>query len=118
MINETILSSDRLWDSVAGQGAVVFLPINTTASLDLVTAVPGRRVRVLGLSLSAAGATTVTFQSGGSTNLTGAITLSTGTPLVWPTTAQGYLQTNAGEKLNLVLSAGVQVSGSLVYALF
>lgn len=97
--------------------------IDLAASGDLVAAVPGSAIEVLGLALSAASGVTVKFQSNAATDLTGAMSLATGTPLVVPVSAPSlpgggppaWLRTAAGEKLNLVLGSSVQVSGFLVY---
>ena len=82
-----------------------------------------RKIRVIGYTLVAASAVTAKFQSGGSTDLTGAMSLITGVPLSphsdarLPAGVIGLFETNIGEKLNLVLGSGVQVSGHLAYVL-
>ena len=92
--------------------------ISLSATGELVAAIAGRRIRVLGYLMVAAGAVTVKFQSA-STDLTGAMTLATGVP----NTAMGGnsldvipdVETAHGEALNLTLSGAVQVSGWLLY---
>lgn len=109
--------SDAVFDGATHTNPVVqYAKIDTAASADLVALVAGKKIRVLGLVLVVASAVTVKLQSGGATDLTGAMSLIVGVPLVLPTSPNGYLQTNSGEKLNLVLGSGVQVSGVLVYA--
>lgn len=95
---------------------IKFAAINTATSADLVDAVTGKKVRVLSLFLALASTTTVKFQSGAATDLTGAMTLAAGhLQLVLPFNVGGWFQTAAGAKLNLVLGAGVQTSGHLTY---
>jgi hypothetical protein len=98
-----------------------FAKVDLAASGDLVTAVAGKRIRVLSYKLVAAGSVTVKFQSGASTDLTGAMSQIVGVPNACdhappvhgvPT---GYFETEVGEKLNLVLGGSVQVSGHLTY---
>lgn len=89
-----------------------------TTPQELVPAIAGRRVRVLGLALVAAGAVTVTLKSA-ATSITGAMSLVTGVPLAAPPTSSmdvtPHLRTATGEALNLVLGGSVQVSGWIVY---
>ena len=83
---------------------------------DLVLAVTGKRIRVISLFLSITTANgTVKFQSGGSTDLTGAMTLGAGGALSLAHNPSGWFQTVAAEKLNMVLSSAGQVSGALTY---
>jgi hypothetical protein len=105
---------------MAGVGAVEpkFVSIDTTASADIVAAVSGKRIRVYAYLLVGAATETVRFQSGGSTNLQGAMTLATGVPNTGAVPAPSWLfQTVTGEKLNLVKGGAVQVSGWLAYYL-
>lgn len=88
--------------------------IDISASGDLVALVANKRILVVSLSIRLATSNTVAFQSGGSTALTGAMTL---TALDWQYNPAGWLKTAAGEKLNLVLGSGVQTSGTLTYIL-
>lgn len=98
-----------------------FAKIDLAASGDLVAAVSGKKIRVLSYLIVSAGSVTAKFQSAASTDLTGAMSLVVGVPNAcdhappvhgMPT---GYFETSQGEKLNLVLSSGVQVSGHLTY---
>lgn len=94
---------------------VKFAALNVAASGDLITAVAGKRIRVVGLSMAVATTVTVKFQSGASTDLTGAITVLAGSAHVWPADLTGLIQTAVGEKLNVVLGASIQVSGYIKY---
>lgn len=83
---------------------------------DVVAAVVGKRIRVISLFLTiTTAAGTVKFQSGGSTDLTGAMTFAAGGVQTLPHNPSGWFQTVAGEKLNMVLASAGQVSGALTY---
>lgn len=74
----------------------------------------GKRIRVLGFGLVAAGAVTAKWQSAAN-DLTGAMSLVTGTPLTGPATPGGILDCNANEALNISLGGAVQASGWVSY---
>jgi hypothetical protein len=83
----------------------------------IVAAVTGKKIRVLAMSLTGAGAVTFAFQSGaGGTALTGTTTLST-VPHVFNFNPVGWIETAAGVLLNLSLGGAVQVSGVINYVL-
>ncbi len=91
--------------------------INTAGSGDtvIVAAVTGKRIRVINYVLTAAGVVSVTFRSG-TTALTGAMPLAANGGISVAGAQPGFwLQTAAGEALNLSLSAAVQVSGHITY---
>jgi hypothetical protein len=85
----------------------------TAATNTIVAAVAGQKIRVYKLALSAAGAQTVQFVDGASTNLTGAMSLASGTPLVLPMDGNPWLVTAIGNALGLALSSAVNVSGTV-----
>jgi len=101
------------------------------AIVPAVSAGKGSAIRVLGFTLLAAGAVSVTFKSGTSapgggsdTALTGAMPLAANTPVsptplpyVTPSGLQGLFQTLPGEALNLYLSGNVGVYGFVNYQL-
>lgn len=95
---------------------------NTTQYLLAAAGNSQERVRLTGGTLVSANTVTVQFQSA-NTALTGNMTLIAGTPLVFPSSPgspgsgrrYGYLQTNAGDPLNLVLGGNTQVSGTLEF---
>lgn len=92
---------------------------STAATHEIVAAIAGRRIRLLGYLLVAAGSQTATWQSG-STTLTGAMSMAVGVPLSHPAAGDSMdilpaMQTEPGEALQLTLSQGVQVSGHIVY---
>jgi len=87
----------------------------------LVAAVTGKKIRVLGLFVVLAEATTVKFYSGAAntgTALTGAISVDDTSGFVLPKSDSpniGYLETVAGEALTLLLGAAKQASGAMTY---
>jgi len=103
---------------VANNTDVKFATASGTTSTDLVAAVAGRRIRVLGFMWGQASATSFKFQSGATTDLTGAFTTSAAdlngcrgyNPF-------GWFQTAVGEKLNYVPATAVATHVSVVYIL-
>ena len=93
----------------------------TASSHSLVTAVSGKRVRVYGIWIQAAGTVTVTFEDDDGTNLTGGIVLNAREKMEWFPLSDGtgnwlpYLVTQQGDGFNMLLSDAVQVSGTLWY---
>ena len=90
----------------------------TNGNNTLVDAVTGKKIKVLALTLVAAGEVAVRLESGaGGTALTGVMTLIKGTPLVLPAALPGeaYVETAAAALLNMELGGAVQVSGCLLY---
>lgn len=86
-------------------------------STDLVTAPgSGRKIYVVAVVLAIGTTGTVKFQEGGSTDLTGAMALTAGTPLVIAADGNNpILQTNtANSKLNIVSATGA-VKGYIRY---
>ncbi len=101
--------------SIPMQGPHKYAAISFTNSGDLVALVGGRKIRVLSLLLTLAGSQTVKFQSGGTTDLSGAISLIQGVALQLPFQREGWFETVAGEKLNIVCGGLVNGAGCLVY---
>lgn len=84
----------------------------------IVAAVAGKRIRVLGFGIVAAGAVTVAFESSTTSALTGVMSLAANGDL--SLTAEnplGLFETVAAELLNMTLGGAVQVSGWLTYQL-
>ncbi len=83
----------------------------------LVAAVTGKKIRVLSAALVASGgANTVRFESDADgTALSGLMDLGADGQLVLQLNGFGWLETVAGELLNLELSAATLVAGVLVY---
>lgn len=84
-----------------------------TASTALVAAVVGKKIRVLAITLMAAGATNVTILRA-ATAISGAMPLAANTGFS-ADSMYGIFETAAGEALNMSMSASVQVSGFLTY---
>lgn len=114
--------SDTVYDGTTSNAQLVvqYASVSVAGSGDntLVSATSGKKIRVLGGCLVAAAAVTAQFQSGAANaNLTGAMSLITGTPLMLPPSQYGHFQTNAGDGLHLSLGGAVQVSGWIAYVL-
>lgn len=83
----------------------------------VIAAVTGKVLRVYQVCLMAAGTTTVRWESGASgTALTGQIPLIVNAGYAPPFCPFGHFETAEAALLNLELSAGVAVTGWLVYA--
>ena len=94
----------------------------TSGDNTLVAAVAGKKIKVLGLVLVAATTVNIRLESGaGTTALTGVMTVTTADNpvLILPMSTPGnhWVETTAGELLNMELSDTVQVSGCVVYYL-
>jgi len=90
----------------------------TSGNNTVVAAVAGKRIRVIGLLMVAAGAVVARFESDADgTALTGAMSMIAGVPIEASNPA-GLFETDvANELLNLELDDAVQVSGFLTYLL-
>lgn len=82
----------------------------------LVAAVTGKRIRVIFMDLLASDAVNARFESAaGGTALTGLHYLAANGGWVWPYNPAGWIETLAGQLLNLELSGAVAVGGVLGY---
>lgn len=86
-------------------------------STAIVAAVDGKRIYILGLQLVAAGDVTITIEDSDGTNLIGPMALSANGGFVFEPVDYPCLYQVApvGKAINLLLSAGVQVGGSIQY---
>lgn len=84
----------------------------------------GGRIRLTGGFLTANATTSITFQtSTGNTAVSGIFPLAANTPFVLPPspaspgsgTRYGYLQSNKGESLQIVIAANTTVNGALEF---
>ncbi|MFH0914828.1 MAG: hypothetical protein V1912_00065 [bacterium] len=86
----------------------------------IVAAVTGKKIRVLALHVSAAGAVNGKLRSdvgAGGSDITGLHTFAgAGSEWDMSTLGYGWCETDIGEALNLNLSGGVAVAGVVVYA--
>ncbi len=90
--------------------------VNTSPNNTLIAAVSGKKILVLGCVLIAAGAVNIRFEDGtGSTALTGVINLTTNSGFTLPLGLPGWFKTSTNTLLNLELSTGIAVAGTLVY---
>jgi hypothetical protein len=102
--------------NVENTGPITYLSLSQTSSADLVAAVSGKRILVLQVWLMVTTLNgTVKFQSGGSTDITGAMAFVADGQFNTGFSPVGIFQTNSGEKLNIVLASTGQVSGYIVY---
>lgn len=83
----------------------------------LVPAVSGKKIRVLSYALIAASAVNVTFESGTTVALTGAMPFGGNGGIAPSPGPFGHFETATGALLNLKLSDTIQVSGHLSYHL-
>jgi len=88
----------------------------TSGDNTVVSAVTGKKIRVIALFLVSAGTVNVRFESAaGGTALTGQMNLIANTGFVLPFNPAGWFETVASELLNLELSGAISVDGSLTY---
>lgn len=95
-----------------------FAKINagTNGNNTLVAAVTAKKIRVLSVYVVSSGTVNGKFQSAAAgTDLTGLSYMVVNSGFVLPFNPIGWFETIAGELLNLNLSAGVTVGGSLTY---
>jgi hypothetical protein len=92
-----------------------FKVINLSATGDLVALVAGKKIRVLALTVLSAGTVNITFRTGGSTAISGVMPLIANTGFVLPFNPVGWFETASGAKLDLLLSASIDVDGFLTY---
>lgn len=104
-------------------GGVFRAIIESSASRPIVSAVPGKKIRVLAVFLSANGSVNARFQSTTPvsppvpTDISGPIYCAANTNAPLSFNEFGWFDTNVGEQLDLLLSAGVAVGGALTYTL-
>lgn len=92
------------------------IAVSSSGNNTLVAAVTSKKIRVLSCELMANGTVNAKFQSGASgTDITGLKYLVVNTGMVLPFSPVGWFETGSGVLLNMNLSAGVAVGGSLVY---
>lgn len=94
----------------------VSIAASTAANNTIVSAVTGKKIRVLSAFLVGSGANTAKFQDGaGGTDLNGIATFATGSVVVLPFNPLGWFETSAATLLNLALSTTATVGGNLQY---
>jgi len=105
--------------SLKQQNTIKFASISVSSSGDnlVVAAVPGKKIKVLSCMGVASGAVSMKWRSN-ATDLSGAISISSGGGFVLPASSPGqghYLETAINEPLNINLSSAVAVNGHLTY---
>lgn len=105
---------------IEATGPIKFAMIDDVATAgdnELVAAVSGKKIRLLSLvAIASGGANTLTLESGtDSGELSGAMDLAADGQLVLPHNPCGWVETVAGESLNLILSAATAVGGFFTY---
>ena len=118
-IDQTATVNTAADSSVMKLGATSVTPkfaaISSTGSGDTLALVSGKKIRVLSLFLLVAGATTVKFQSGATTDKTGAMSFPANGGISLPFNPIGHFETASGEKLNHVLGSSVGIAGGFTY---
>jgi hypothetical protein len=95
--------------------------VSTAASNEIIPAVSGKRIRVLGLQLIAAEEVTVTLEDSDGLNLFGPILLGASGGVVLPPVSPSplygtaYCEVAAGKAVHLLLNGAVQVGGAIQY---
>lgn len=87
----------------------------TAADNEVVAAVTGKRIILVGYTLVSTGTNILTWKSDTSA-LSGPMAVAANAIIVVPETARGLMTTVAGEALNLAMGSATQVSGHIVYA--
>jgi hypothetical protein len=108
----------RIFTDIEAAGGPQFAPIAVSANgaTTVVAAVAGKVIRVLAYHWVGASAVGVKWQShAGPTDLTGVVNPAANGGEVLPFSPIGWFQTLVGEALDINLSVGVVVGGSLVY---
>ena len=95
----------------------VIINASTNGDNTIVSAVAGKKIRVVSLFFICAGTTTVRFESGAGGNaLTGVMAFTAQTGMVLPHNEDGWFNDTAtGDFLNMELNAAVSVQGALRY---
>jgi len=108
---------------VAIPGGVFRAIIESGVSRPIVSAVAGKKIRVLALFLSSNGSVNARFQSTTpvsppvSVDISGPIYCAANTNAPLAFNEYGWFDTNVGEQLDLLLSSSVAVGGALTYTL-
>lgn len=92
------------------------IALSASGNTTLVAAVTSKKLRVVALSMVAAGTVNIKFQTGtGGTDLTGLFYLVANSGAVLPFNPAGWFETASGVLLNANLSAAIAIGGSLTY---
>ncbi len=92
------------------------ISVSSSGNNEIVAAIPGVSIVVVGYCIICASAVTVKFKSGtAGSDLTGAMPCGANGGLITPQWSGGHFDTGIGESVNLVLGGAVQVSGYILY---
>ena len=91
------------------------ISVSSSGDNDIVAAVASKKIRVLTYVIVAAGSVDAKWRSHTTTDKSGAMPLVANTGISAPFSPVGHLETAAGEKLTLNLSAAVGVRGHITY---
>lgn len=87
---------------------------SSATGIAAIAGITGQIIRVYKLFLVVGGATNLTFQNG-STNLSGALPMTTNGSIVLDMDGQAWFQTSQGNAFNINNSGNLQVSGTVYY---
>lgn len=91
---------------------------SASGNFDAIAATTGKKIRVTSFQLcTTTTAVAITFRSSTTTNLTGAMTVTAGTPWGPAHSPSGHFETVVSEKLNILQSGTSQISGWICYQL-
>ena len=90
------------------------VPVSLAASGQVVAAIAGKRIRVLGVGLVGLLATQVKFQSN-ATDITGAMPFAANGGVVMPAGEQPWFETAIGEALNINMNIATTLGGVVQY---
>lgn len=121
MSSKTIMHATDLMSGRAGDYTPKFATIAAASSGTnaLVSAVSGKKIRVMSMFMIAAGAVNVYFEDAANTALAGdgtnKIALTTNSGFTLPFNPVGWFETAATQALEVNLSAAIAVGGSVTY---
>ncbi len=106
-------------DIAEGQQALFATIAITAASGDqtILSAVSGKKIRVLGYALVTDTASALTWESGGSTAISGAMTFAANGGISAVPSKWGWVETLSGESLVLNVGTAATVGGHVTYVL-
>lgn len=96
-------------------GEIKHASVAATDSADLIAAVTSASIVVLSYKFVLTTATSVKFQTGAATDITGAMDLAAKSHVDAPFNPAGHFKTASGAKLNVVLGAPSVFSGHITY---
>lgn len=111
---------DQIWSPSGELLSVVQASLTASAlgTTQLVAAQAGKRIYVCGLFLAAAGAVSVDFRTGVTTQITGVMPLAANGQIAMNFSDVSWFNTGVNEALVINLSAAVAVGGLFKYVVF